>query len=92
MAATLFEPAAAPKVPTRVQVARVLCLARLLTFLTAVASAVTIVAVRWVESMISRDIPLDQRLLDWRIWPAVFAFWLAVFAAARRHLRLDIRP
>lgn len=92
MAATVFEPDMAPKVSTRLQVARVLCLARLLTFVTAVASAITVTAVRWLESMIRRDIPLDQRLLDWRIWPVIFAFWLAVFTAARRHLRLDIRP
>lgn len=83
---------AEPRVPGRVQVVRVLVLARLLTIVTGIVSALVVLAVRWAEREIGRDLSLDGVLLNWRVWPAVFGLWLVVFTVSRSYLRLDTRP
>lgn len=83
---------AGPRVPGRVQVVRVLVLARLLTIVTGIVSALVVLAVRWAEREIGRDLSLDGVLLNWRVWPAVFGLWLVVFTVSRSYLRLDTRP
>lgn len=88
----LDEPQAGPTVPPRVQAARVFVLARLLTAVTAVVSGITVIVIRGGERVVHGQCPFDQDLLDWKLWPLVFLFWLGVFTAARRYLRLDVRP
>lgn len=78
--------------PVRVQVARVFVLARLLTIATGILGLAIYAVIETCERLIHHDIWLDQDLLNWRFWAAIYCFWLAVFAAARRYLRLHIRP
>lgn len=95
MAASLIErpvPVPRSKVPVRVQVARVFALARLLTIASGILGLAIYAVIETCERQIHSDIWLDQHLLDWRLWTVIFCFWLAVFTASRRYLRLHIRP
>lgn len=79
-------------VSARLQAKRVLVLARLLTVVSLVLGAVTYSMLETIERVFAVDIWLDQRLLNWQLYAVGFLFWTAVFAAARRYLRLDTRP
>lgn len=79
-------------VSARVQAARVLVLARLLTTVSLALGALTYFVLETIERIFTVDIWLDQRLLNWQLYAATFCFWVAALAAARRYLHLDTRP
>jgi hypothetical protein len=80
----------APGAPPKIQVRRVLLLARLMTAMTATFGTVLYLVIEAFERIGGQDIPLDQYLLNGWLWAAIFAFWTMVMACMRRPLRLHL--
>lgn len=76
--------------PPRVQVRRVLLLARMLTAMTATFMTVLYAVIEILERSLRTDLPLDQFYFRWWLWLGVFTFWALVMTGARRCLRLHL--
>jgi hypothetical protein len=93
--ATAHRPQVPPRAPSRIQARRVFLLARLLTAVSAVVSALGcslawIILRAWVAVTPGEDhAPQIFWIYDLRFWVGVFLAWTGVIYCLRKPLRLD---